>query len=99
MTSYEFGGGVYNDVGSMLYRAQQIGGGECVVDHEQCIGVVGYFGYCVNVGHIAVGIAECFSVHNLCVWTDGFPDSFEVVEVHNGVFHASRCQGVGDQIE
>ena len=59
---------------------------------------MGDFRNCINVGNVAVGIAQGFQIDGLGVGPDGSGDSLQVVGVHKGGLYSELGQGMGQQI-
>ena len=60
---------------------------------------VGHLGNGIQIGHVAIGIAQRFGIHHLGVGTDGCLQCLQVVHVHNGIVDALCGKGVGDEVE
>ena len=87
-----------NDVDSMLDGADH-DGGEGVVDDEHDAMAVGHLGYGLQMGHVAIGVAEGLGIDHLGVGLDGRLERLQVVYVQDGVADALRREGVGDEVE
>ena len=55
--------GMYDYIGAVLYRADEIGGPEGVVYHEGETVLVGYLGYRVDIGNVAVRISKGLKIY------------------------------------
>ena len=60
---------------------------------------MGHGGQGVDVGHVAVGIAEGLGIDHLGVGLDGCLEGLKVVHVDDGVADALCGQRVGDEVE
>src|SRR5690606_34505398 len=74
----ELGGGVDDDVGSVLDGPAQIRGGERVVDHEGDAVGVGHLGEPFDVEHVSPRVADRLAVDELRSVGDGGVDRIEV---------------------
>ena len=98
VTADEFGGGMDNNVRAMLNGANQIGCPERVVDDQRQAVSMGDFGNGVNVGDIAVGVAQGLQVNGFGVGLNGGCDCTQIVGVHESGRYTKLGQGVGQQI-
>ena len=73
---------VYYNVRTVLYRTDKVRSTECVVYYERKSVLVSDLCDSVNVGDIAVGVAECFKVDSLCVILNCVLNFFKVVRVY-----------------
>ncbi len=94
----EFCGRMYHDVGAVLDRAAEVGGGESVVYDEECSVAVGCGGDGVEVGDVAVGVAEGLAIDYLGVGAYGLGESVGIVEIDNCVGDTARGKGVDNKI-
>ena len=89
---------MYDDVCTVLDRTTQ-DGCKGVVDDEEYVVTMGYFGYSVEVGDVAVGVAEGLGIDHLSVGADGCLECCQVIDFHDAVVHALSGQCVGNEIE
>jgi len=94
----ELGGGVNHDVCAVLDGANQVRGAEGVVDDQRQAVLVGNGGNGINVGDIAVGVAQCLQIDGLGVGLDGVLHLGQIVSVDKGGGHAELGQGVLQQV-
>src|SRR5690606_16660475 len=81
VTTYELGGGVDDDVGSVLDRPAQVGSGEGVVDHQGDVVRVGHLGEPGDVEHVRLGVPDRLAINELRAIGDGGVDGVEVGRV------------------
>ena len=94
----ELGCGVDHDVRAMLDGPDQVGGAEGVVHHHGQAVLVGDGGDGVNVGDVAVGVAQGLQIDGLGVGPDGVFHLRQVVGIHKGGAHAKLGQSVGQKV-
>ena len=82
VTADELRRGMHNDVRAVLNRANQVGRAERVVNHQRQIVPMGDCRNCVDVGNIAVRVAEGFQINRAGVALNGILDLGEVVRIH-----------------
>ena len=82
VTADELCSRVYNNVCAMLNRSDKVRCTECVVYYERKSVLVSDLCDSVNVGDIAVGVAECFKVDSLCVILNCVLNFFKVVRIY-----------------
>ena len=97
MTANELGGRVNHDVCSVFDRTED-DGSEGVVNNDNDIVFVCNFCNGIQVGHVAVRIAERLHVHSLCVRTDGCLECLKVIHVDDGVADTLSAQRVSDEV-
>ena len=90
MSAQELGGRVDHDVRAVLDGADQIGRAESVVDDQGDIVAVSQCRQGVDVGDIAVGVAESLDVDSLGVGLNRRLDLIEVVNVNEGGVNAVK---------
>ena len=95
----EFSGRMDHDIGAVLDGANEIGGAEGVVHHQGQTVFVRERGQRVEIGDIAVGVAERFHVDGAGVRPDGGLDLGEVVDIDEGGGDAEVGQSVPQQVE
>ena len=98
VAAYELRGAVYHHIHTMLEGTYK-DGCEGVIYNEEYAVTVCHLGNGIQVGHIAVGVAEGLGVDDLGVGTYCGLQCLQVVYVHDAVFHALGGQRVGDEIE
>ena len=98
MPADELGGGVNDDVGPMLDGPDEIGGAEGVIHHHRQPVLVGDGGDGVQIGDVAVGVAQGLQIDGPGVGLDGVFHLRQVVGVDKGGGHAIVGQGVGQEI-
>ena len=94
----ELGGGVDHDVSAMLNGADQIGRAEGVVNHQRQAVLMGNLGDGVDVGDVAVGIAQGLQIDGLGVVLNGVLHFCQIMGVHESSGDAELGQGVGQQV-
>ena len=94
----ELGGRVDHDVCAVLDGADQVRGAEGVVDDQRQAVLVGNGGDGINVGDIAVGVAQGLQIDGLGVGLDGVLHFGQIVSVDKGGGHAELGQGVLQQV-
>ena len=99
MAADEFGGGVHDDVGSVLDRTHEVWGAERIVDNQRNVVAVGHFGYGVDVEHFGVGVAESLGVEATGVGGDCSLKRLQVAEIDDSVPYALGVEGMGDEVE
>ena len=99
MSANELGGRMYHNISTMLDRTNQVGCAKGVVDNQGDVVLVGYSCQGVDIGDIAIGIAEGLSIDGLGVRTNGSLNSSEVVYLNNRISNALCSQSVGYQVE
>ena len=99
MAADELGGGFHNDVGAVLQRAEQVRGGEGVVDDHRQMMLVGDGGDGFEVRQVGVRIAEGLEVDELGVLLDGVLELLRVLGGDEGGGDAVARQGVAQQVE
>ena len=82
MTSYEFGGAVHHNVGTVLYGAHEEWRAEGVVDYEEGAVAVSGVGNGLKVGDVGIRVAEGLAVDHLRFWAKSGFEGLGVVEVH-----------------
>ena len=90
VTADELGCGVYHDVCAVLDGSDKIRSTEGVVDDERKSVCVSDLGERVDVGDIAVGVAEGLNVDSLGVRLNRRFDLIEVVNVNEGCVNAEK---------
>ena len=98
MSADELGGGVDDDIRAVLNGADEVGGAEGVVDHQGQAVPVGDDRHSVEVGDVAVGIAQGFNKEDLGVVLDRGLHLLQIVDIHKGGLHAAGGQGVGEEV-
>ena len=98
MAADELGGRVDHDVCAVLDGADQVRGAEGVVDDQRQAVLVGNGGNGINVGDIAVGVAQGLQIDGLGVGLDGVLHLGQIVSVDKGGGHAELGQGVLQQV-
>ena len=98
VTADELRRGMHNDVRAVLNRANQVGRAERVVNHQRKAVPMGDFRNCVDVGNIAVRVAEGFQINRAGVALDGVLDLGEVVRIHERRGDAEMRQGMLQQV-
>ena len=99
MAAKEFRGGMHHHIGSVLYRAKQIGSGKGVINNQGHVVAMGHLGHGIQISNIGVRIAKGLHENGLRVGTDGGFEGLEVVHPDDGVAHALRVERMGDEIE
>ena len=82
VTADELCSRVYYNVRTVLYRTDKVRSTECVVYYKRKSVLVSDLCDSVNVGDIAVGVAECFKVDSLCVILNCVLNFFKVVRIY-----------------
>ena len=95
----ELRGGLHHDVGAVLQRAEQVRGGEGVVDDKRQVVLVRDVGDGLDVGQVGVGVAEGLDVDELRVVLDGILEVLRVARLHEGGGHAIARERVAQQVE
>ena len=98
MAAYELGGGVYDNVGSVLDGTYEIGSTKSVVDHKGDTVPVSDIRYCVDIRNIAVGVAQRFQIDGLCMFLNGVLHFFQIVCVHKSCLYAILRESMSQQI-
>ena len=98
VTADELRRGMHNDVRAVLNRANQVGRAERVVNHQRKAVPVSNFRNCVDVGNIAVRVAEGFQINRAGVALNGVLDLGEVVRIHERRGDAKMRQGMLQQV-
>ncbi len=98
MAAYELGGTVHHHVGPMLEGTDEQRR-EGVVDNEEDAMAVCHLGYGIQVGHVAIGVAEGLGIDDLGVGAYCGLQGLQVVDIDDAVLHALGAQRVGDEIE
>lgn len=98
VTAQEFGGGMDDDVCAMLDGADKIGSTEGVVYHQRKTVLVSQLCKGINIGNVAVGVAQSFDVDGTGVVLNGGRYLTEVVDIYKGGGDAEVGQGMGQQI-
>ena len=99
MAADELGGGVDHDVGSVLNGPDQVGGAKGVVDDQGQTVLVGDLRDGVNVGNIAVGVAQGLQIDGLGVGLDGALHLRQIMGIHKSSGDAELGQRMGQQVE
>ena len=94
----KLGGRVDHDVRAVLDGTDQVGSAEGVVNYQGQAVLMGDFGNGVDIGDIAVGVAQGLEVDGLGVLLNGALDFRKVVRIHKGGGNAELGQGVGQQV-
>ena len=97
VSTQELSSRMYHDVCSMLQRTNQEGRAERVIHDKHNVMLVGYGSYGLQIGHVAVGIAERLGIYYFCVGLNGCFQCGEVIHVDDGVRDALRVQRVSNQ--
>ena len=84
MAADELGGRMDNNIGTVLYGTNEIGGAECVVHDEDDAVAMGYCSHTVDVKYITVGVAESFGVDDFCFRTYCCLEGCQVIDVYDG---------------
>ena len=95
----ELGGGMDDDVGAVFDRTDQIRGSEGVVDDQRNVVRVRQFGERLDVGNVAVRVAERFDEDGFGFGTDRGLDFFEVVDVDQARLDSVTGECVGEEVE
>ena len=95
----ELGGGLDHHVGAVLQRAEQVRGGEGVVDDHRQMMLVGDGGDGFEVRQVGVRIAEGLEVDELGVLLDGVLKLLRILGGDEGGGDAVTRQGVTQQVE
>lgn len=82
VTADELCSRVYYNVCAMLDRTDKVRSTECIVYYKRKSVLVCYLCDSVNVGDIAVGVAERFKVDSLCIILNSVFDFFKVMCVY-----------------
>ena len=82
----------------MLDRSDKVRRAEGVVDYERQTVSVSDFGESVDVGNVAVGIAEGLDVDRLGVRLNCCCDFLEVMNINEGRFNSVERKGVREKI-
>ena len=98
MTADELCGRVYYDVGTVLNGTDEVGRAKGIVNNEGQVVTVCHFGQCIDVGNVAIGIAESLCIDGAGVGPDGCLYSLKVVDIDYGVLNTLIGQRVGYQI-
>ncbi|CDZ89285.1 hypothetical protein RHRU231_470133 [Rhodococcus ruber] len=94
-----FGGRVHDDVGAVLEGADQVGGGDGVVDDQRQGVLVGDGGDAGDVEEVVFGVGDGFAVEGAGGGADGGAPLVEVVGVvDEGDLDAEAGQGVVQQV-
>ena len=72
MTADKLGGRMDNDVGAMLYGAEQEGSGKGVVNNERYLVLMGYGRNGIYIYDVAVGVTEGLKKDGLGFWPEAF---------------------------
>ena len=99
MAADEFRRRVNDDVGAVFDRADQIGGAEGVVDHDRYAAAVGDRGDGVDVGDVAVRVAQRLKEEGAGILLYRGLDLGEVVDIDEGRPDPVLRKGVRQQIE
>ena len=91
-------GGVNDDVGSALDRANKEGSSKCVVDDNRNSVLVGDLRDGVDVRNVAVGISQSLKVNGLCVGLDRSFDFLKVMGVYKSGLDAELLKRVRKQV-
>ena len=81
MTAQKFRCGVHHDVGAPIERLAEIRGGECVVDHQRTLALMGDLRDLFDVQNITAGVADRLGEQELGVVGDRSTPSFRVVRI------------------
>ena len=95
----ELGRGLDHDVGAVLQRAEQVRGGEGVVDDHRQMMLVGDCGDGLEVGQVGVWIAEGLEVDELGVLLDGVLEVLRNLRIDESGGDAVARQRVLEQVE
>ena len=98
MAADELGGGVDHDVCAVLDGTDQVRGAEGVINDQRQAVLVGDGCNGVDVGDVAVGVAQGLQIDGLGVGLDGVLHLGQVVGVHEGGGDAELGQGVLQQV-
>ena len=98
MAAEELGCGVNHDVRTVLDGADEVGRAEGVVHHQGDAVLVRQLSQGVDVGDVAVGVAQRLNVDGAGLWTDGALHFRKIVDVHEIGGNAEAGQGVGEQV-
>ena len=95
----ELGCGFNHDISAMLQRAEQVRGGEGIVDDHRQMMLVGDGGDGFEVRQVGVRIAEGLEVDELGVLLDGVLELLRILGGDEGGGDAVTRQGVTQQVE
>ena len=98
VAAQELGGGVNDDVRAVLDGADQVGGAEGVVHHQGDAVLVCQLSQGVDVGNVAVGVAQGLDINGAGLGTDGALHFGKIVDVHEIGGDAEAGKGVGEQV-
>ena len=90
--------GVNHDVRAVLDGADEVGGAEGVIHHQGDAVLVRQLGQGVDVGNVAVGVAQGLNIDGAGLGTDGALHFRKIVDVHEIGGDAEAGQGVGEQV-
>ena len=82
MTANELCCRVNDNVRTVLNGTNEIRCAEGIVYHKRQTVLVSKFGKCVDIGNIAIGIAECFDIDGSCVFLDCRLDLGKVMNIY-----------------
>ena len=99
MATDELGGGFDHDVSTVLQRAEQVRGGESVVDDHRQMMLVCDGGDGFEIRQVGVRVAEGLEVDELGVLLDGILELLRVLSGDEGGGDAVTRQGVAQQVE
>ena len=98
VTADKLGGGMNDYVRAVLERTDKVGCAEGVVDNERQAVRVGDLCQSVDVGDVAVGIAEGLDVDRLCVGLNRRRDLLEIMDVDKSGVDAVKRKRVRQQV-
>ena len=98
MAADELGGGMDDNVGTVLNGTDQVRGAEGVVDDQGQAVTVGNGGNGIDIGNVGVGVAQGLNVDGLGVGLDSALHLCQVVGIHEGGGNAPGGEGVGQQV-
>ena len=98
MAADELGQGVDDDIGAVLQRLEQVGGGNGIVHHERDAGVMGDLGNGFKVIHIVFRIAHRLHVDQAGIVIDSLTDVLRIGSIDELHLDAEPRQGVVEQV-
>lgn len=98
VTAEELGSGMHHDICTVFDRTDKIRSAEGVIDYQRQAVLMCKLGQSIDIGNIAVGIAQRLNINGAGIVLNGCLNFREVVNVDKGCGDAEVGEGMGQQI-